>query len=46
MVKNFILLFIFVIVMFSMLIWGTLRADRICKKANDNWQDYRFCMGI
>ena len=45
-VKNFILLFIFVIVMFSMLIWGTLRADRICKEANDNWQDYRFCMGI
>lgn len=45
-VKNFVLLFIFSALMFLMLMWGILRADRICKEANDNRQDYRFCMGI
>ena len=44
-IKHFVLFSI--IIMLFFLIYGIIRADQICSKANpNNYNDYRFCMGI
>lgn len=40
----FIIILILTVVVFVL---GVIRADRICREANpDNYNNYRFCMGI
>ena len=46
-IKHFILFSIIIMLFFLILIYGIIRADQICSKANpNNYNDYRFCMGI
>ena len=44
--KNNIIIILLLIITMIMIYFGVMRADRICSQANDNWNDYRFCMGI
>ncbi len=46
-IKHFVLFSIIIMLFFLILIYGIIRADRICSQANPNdYAGYRFCMGI